>query len=90
MSPTEEIEVATSNLQDPREGKARSCFVFEKFEGEDGLAHDDHVRWGEKVYISINLPGLDKPVLFSIASFLACSYIHSFFVYLALPVLGTH
>ena len=62
VSLTDQIEVATSNMQDPREGKARSCFVFEKFEqdGNDGT----HVHWGEKIYISINLPGLDQPVQF--------------------------
>lgn len=61
VSPNEQIEVSTSNAQDPREGKARSCFIFEKFEKDD-FASDGHVRWGEKIYILIKLPGLDKPV----------------------------
>ncbi|KAJ3305889.1 hypothetical protein HDV03_000731 [Kappamyces sp. JEL0829] len=63
VSKDEQIEVVTSSTQDPREGKARSCFVLERFE-ETG-AVDQHVRWGEKVYVSIRLPGLEMPLYLS-------------------------
>jgi hypothetical protein len=58
VSKNAEIEVATSNDQDPREGKARSCFSVERL--SEGDAYDEYVRWGEKVYITIKLAGLDK------------------------------
>lgn len=60
VSQSEEVEVATAINQNPQEGKARSCFIFEKF--DENNAPDDRLRYGDKFYIFINLPGLDKPV----------------------------
>ena len=54
----DKIEIAVSGDQDPREGKARSCFVFHRQSNDPSK----FVKWEENVYITTQLPGLDKVV----------------------------
>jgi hypothetical protein len=60
LSEKELLDAVTSNSQDPREGKARSCFVLERV--GDGVSKDKSVRYGEQLYIILHLPGLEKPL----------------------------
>jgi hypothetical protein len=60
LSPDAKAEVVTSNSQDPREPKARSCVVLER--AYDSGIPDFTLRYGEKFYVAYHLPGLEKPM----------------------------
>lgn len=58
ISEKDQIQLTTSNEQDPHQGRARSCFVLERV--CDAGIPDNKIRWGEKFFITSWLPGMTK------------------------------